>query len=113
MLNCQNSGYTDPHNCKRCRCPSGLGGKNCGKPKKTKTDCGSATIRQASTTMKQLEFGGQFVSFEKFLITGLFSFAIIFLVWKDFFSFHFFRFKNLNFHRFREFLQLKKTNFST
>ncbi|KAI6234368.1 Zinc metalloproteinase [Aphelenchoides fujianensis] len=57
-LECKNSGYADPRNCKKCRCPAGLGGKRCTKPAKTKTECGEQLVLKATSTAQQLEFGG-------------------------------------------------------
>ncbi|KAI6240516.1 Zinc metalloproteinase [Aphelenchoides fujianensis] len=57
-LECKYSGYADPRNCKKCRCPAGLGGKRCTKPAKTKTECGEQLLLKATSAAQQLEFGG-------------------------------------------------------
>ncbi|KAK6113453.1 Astacin (Peptidase M12A) family protein [Brugia pahangi] len=40
-MNCYNGGYTNPNNCYECKCPTGLGGRNCLSVEKSKTPkCG-------------------------------------------------------------------------
>ena len=57
-LPCENSGYLDPRSCRKCRCPSGLGGRLCTRPKRTRSASACGALRRtASAVAEILEFG--------------------------------------------------------
>lgn len=59
-LDCRNSGYTDPKNCTRCRCPAGLQGPHCTKPARTATKCGRTFLTvDRNTATQRIEFNGR------------------------------------------------------
>ncbi|KAL7079017.1 hypothetical protein ACQ4LE_001611 [Meloidogyne hapla] len=58
QLPCLHSGYTDPKNCSKCRCPDGLTGLLCSKVKRTKTYCGDQLTLKSEEINKTLQFKG-------------------------------------------------------
>ncbi|CAK5080556.1 unnamed protein product [Meloidogyne enterolobii] len=58
QLPCLHSGYTDPKNCSKCRCPDGLTGLLCSKVARTKTLCGDHLIFKSGEEYKKLQFKG-------------------------------------------------------
>nr|CAD2166130.1 unnamed protein product [Meloidogyne enterolobii] len=58
QLPCLHSGYTDPKNCSKCRCPDGLTGLLCSKVARTKTLCGDQLIFKSEEKYKKLQFKG-------------------------------------------------------
>uniref|UniRef100_A0A915M800 Metalloendopeptidase n=1 Tax=Meloidogyne javanica TaxID=6303 RepID=A0A915M800_MELJA len=58
QLPCLHSGYTDPKNCSKCRCPDGLTGLLCSKVARTKTLCGDQLIFESEEEYKKLQFKG-------------------------------------------------------
>ncbi|KAH7729492.1 Protein HCH-1 [Aphelenchoides avenae] len=57
-LRCRRSGYTDPKNCSRCRCPEGLTGTLCDAVQRTENECGRLHL-VASPHEKRLSFTGR------------------------------------------------------
>uniref|UniRef100_A0A1I7SG82 Metalloendopeptidase n=1 Tax=Bursaphelenchus xylophilus TaxID=6326 RepID=A0A1I7SG82_BURXY len=57
-LDCQYSGYTDPKDCSKCRCPSGLSGQTCSKALRTASKCGRL-YHTATSEIKTLSFEGK------------------------------------------------------
>ncbi|KAK0395850.1 hypothetical protein QR680_001463 [Steinernema hermaphroditum] len=57
QLPCLHNGYTDPLDCSKCRCPSGLTGTLCESVQKTATSCGKIDL-VATTEYQTVSFRG-------------------------------------------------------
>uniref|UniRef100_A0A1I7XYQ2 Zinc metalloproteinase n=1 Tax=Steinernema glaseri TaxID=37863 RepID=A0A1I7XYQ2_9BILA len=57
QLPCMHNGYTDPLDCSKCRCPSGLAGTLCDTVQKTSKKCGEVEL-QATTDYQTVSFKG-------------------------------------------------------
>ncbi|KAK0418480.1 hypothetical protein QR680_013580 [Steinernema hermaphroditum] len=57
QLPCQNGGYTDPKDCRKCRCPEGLSGRLCEQLAASTPQCGQ-TIKAATGEYQKLSMSG-------------------------------------------------------
>ncbi|KHJ95000.1 hypothetical protein OESDEN_05063 [Oesophagostomum dentatum] len=56
-LPCLNGGYTDPKNCRACRCPSGFGGTLCDRAASNPAQCGTGDLL-ADASINSLSVSG-------------------------------------------------------
>uniref|UniRef100_A0AAF5D3V6 Metalloendopeptidase n=1 Tax=Strongyloides stercoralis TaxID=6248 RepID=A0AAF5D3V6_STRER len=57
QIKCENSGYQDPLDCSKCRCPKGFGGENCSKVFKISKKCKNNLLK-ATKNLKTLSNRG-------------------------------------------------------